>query len=112
MKYPLHTVLVAVLAGAALNAHALCMNPDGSLDDDSISKGTIAVDMLPACKDQKAKATDVTPEVAATKKQGPSAEMAKPVAKNVSGEADCQTPDGKSRAGYNGAAEMLPVCAW
>lgn len=31
-KFP-HTLLLIILAGLAFNAHALCVNQDGTLDD-------------------------------------------------------------------------------
>lgn len=37
------------LAGVTLNSYALCVNPDGSLDDPSMSPGSIAMDMVPSC---------------------------------------------------------------
>lgn len=46
------TILLAGLglAGLSLTARALCVNPDGSLDDPSVSPETIATDMLPSCQ--------------------------------------------------------------
>ena len=38
------------LAGLSLTAHALCVNPDGSLDDPSVTSSTVATDMLPTCQ--------------------------------------------------------------
>lgn len=115
MKYPLQSVLFAVLAGVAVNSHALCMNPDGSLDDASMAKETIAVDVLPACKDQEAKAT-VLPQGEAAGKQPElvpvqPADVASAGDKRASLLLDCQTANGESRLGHIGAAELLPVCA-
>jgi hypothetical protein len=58
MRKYLHSLLFVVLTGAAINAHALCMNPDGSLDDASVPLGTISTDVLPTCQDQEKKATE------------------------------------------------------
>ena len=58
MRKYLHSLLFVVLTGAAINAHALCMNPDGSLDDASVPMGTISTDVLPACQDQEKKDTE------------------------------------------------------
>ena len=58
MRKYLHSLLFVVLTGAAINAHALCMNPDGSLDDASVPLGTISTDVLPACQDQEKKPTE------------------------------------------------------
>lgn len=49
MKRRRHTLLV-ILAGFSLNVHALCVNPDGSLDDASVPEGSVAKEMLPACE--------------------------------------------------------------
>ena len=57
MRRRLQSLLFAVLTGAAINAHALCVYPDGSLDDASVPLGTISTDVLPACQDQGKKAT-------------------------------------------------------
>lgn len=68
MKKYLHSLLFVVLTGAAINAHALCMNPDGSLDDasvllddTSVPSDLIATDVLPACLDQEKKDTAEKP---------------------------------------------------
>ncbi len=37
------------LAGLTLNAYALCVKPDGSLDDPSMSPGSVAIEMVPSC---------------------------------------------------------------
>jgi hypothetical protein len=50
MKNPSRPLFLIVIAGLSLNAHALCMNQDGSLDDPSFSPSTIALDVLPPCK--------------------------------------------------------------
>ncbi len=42
-------VLYCTLFGISGGAHALCVMPDGSLDDVSMSPGTIAMDMVPPC---------------------------------------------------------------
>lgn len=115
MNPPLQSVLFAVLAGVAFNAYALCANPDGSLDDASVSKETIAVDMLPACKELEAKAADTQQSgAAAVKPQDPApaqpVDVAKTRDKRASLAGDCQTANGESRVGYIGAAELLPVC--
>lgn len=52
------------LAGLALNAYALCVNPDGSLDDPSMSSGSIAMDMVPSC--DAANTPDANKQPAAT----------------------------------------------
>lgn len=115
MKYPLRAVLFTVFAGVAVNAHALCIKSDGSLDDASVSKETIAVDMLPACNDRglgAAGTTKAKAEVAKQQEQAPAkpAEVAKSGGKRVSLKRDCQTANGESLIGYIGAAELLPVC--
>ena len=48
MKYS--PLLMLTIAGLSLNAHAVCVMPDGSLDDKSASAATVAVEMLPACE--------------------------------------------------------------
>jgi hypothetical protein len=50
MKTPSRPLFLIAIAGLSLNAHALCMNQDGSLDDASMSPSTIALDVLPPCK--------------------------------------------------------------
>lgn len=111
MKYPLQSVLFAVLAGVTVNVHALCVNPDGSLDDASVSREPIAVDVLPACKDQEATGAGTPQGDEAAGKQLVPAQPAD-VAKigNKRTALDCQTANGESRVGYLGAAELLPVC--
>lgn len=52
MKKPSRTLFLIVIAGLSLNAHALCVNQDGSLDDSSVPPSTISVDMLPTCDKQ------------------------------------------------------------
>lgn len=37
------------LAGLTLNAYALCVKPDGSLDDPSVTPGSVVMDMVPSC---------------------------------------------------------------
>lgn len=49
MKKFASVLFVLSLAGLTLNAYALCVNPDGSLDDPSMSPGSIAMDMVPSC---------------------------------------------------------------
>lgn len=115
MKYSLQSVLFAVLAGVAVNAHALCVNADGTLDDASVPKETIAVDMLPACTEPEAKAAGPQKaEATPSKQQDPApaqpADLAKTHDKRASLAGDCQTAYGESRLGYIGAAELLPVC--
>ncbi len=51
MKNRSNALLLAMLTSISFNAHALCVNPDGSLDDASMSPSTVAVEMLPACVD-------------------------------------------------------------
>ena len=43
------TLLALGLAGAAMNAHALCVKPNGSLDDPSVPPGAVVMDMVPPC---------------------------------------------------------------
>lgn len=38
------------LAGLTLNAHALCVNADGTLSDPSIPTGSLALDVMPSCE--------------------------------------------------------------
>jgi hypothetical protein len=52
MKRSRH-ILLAILASISLNVHALCVNPDGSLDDASVPDGSVAKEMLPACEAPK-----------------------------------------------------------
>lgn len=49
MKSLATTLIGLSLAGLTLNAYALCVKPDGSLDDPSMSPGSIAMDMVPSC---------------------------------------------------------------
>jgi len=117
MKYPLQSLLFGVLAGVVVQAHAhdLCINSDGSLNDTSVSKETIAVDMLPSCKNQEPKAAEA-PNAGvefAKKREGAPAQptgVAKTGDKRVSLPVDCQTANGESWTGYIGAAELLPAC--
>lgn len=63
-KY-LNIAALMFLAGMAANANALCTNPDGSLDDPSVSTATIAVDVLPACTPPVAKSAEAAAPVTA-----------------------------------------------
>lgn len=117
MKYSLQSLLFAVLAGVAIQAqaHDLCINPDGSLNDASVSKEVIAVDMLPACKDPGGKVSDgKNAGTVSGKESNPAAirpaDQAKAMDKRVALPLDCQTANGESRLGYIGATELLPVC--
>lgn len=74
MRTPMQFLLTVVLAGMAFNAHALCVKPDGSLDDASLSRDFVAMDMLPACKNSESKKVDTPkadPSTAKQYKQGP-----------------------------------------
>lgn len=49
MKKHASALLMLVITGLSLNAHALCVKPDGSLNDSSVPAGSVVADMLPAC---------------------------------------------------------------
>lgn len=69
MKQSLHALLLATLAGLTFNANALCVNPDGSLDDASVPDGSVAKEMLPACEIRSGKAAEsssIKPKVPAS----------------------------------------------
>lgn len=59
MKKHASALLMLAVTGLSLNAHALCVNPDGSLDDRSVPTGSVVADMLPACG-------NAAPNIAAT----------------------------------------------
>src|SRR5512147_1894717 len=116
MKNCSSALLLAILAGTTFNAHALCVNPDGSLDDPSMSPSTIAVEELPACgnppsKTAKAPALESRPVM--QQKAGPvqSVIKAKTDDKHASNKGDCRTKDGESREGFVGASDLLPDCS-
>jgi hypothetical protein len=104
-------VVFAVLLGAAANAPALCMNPDGSLDDVSVPEEGIDLYMLPACKDQAVEVAGISQAVTETTTQqkpapSQSAEAAKPGGKRVSPADDRQTASGENRD-YIDEAELM-----
>ena len=115
MKKCSNGLIMAILAGLTFNAHALCVNPDGSLDDPSMSPSTIAVEELPACGDPAPKAVDTpasAPALATPHKAEPvqPAIQAKTNEKHASSNGDCRTKEGQSSEGYIGASELLPEC--
>lgn len=115
MKYPLQSMLFVALVGVAVNAQALCMNPDGSLDDASVTKESLAVDTLPACEQQVAKDAGVPKAmIPSDKERAPvPAQPAAPAqtdGKRASVASDCQMANGMSQKGYIGAGELLPAC--
>lgn len=115
MKKRSNALLLLVLAGVAFNAHALCVNPDGSLDDPSMSPSTIAVEELPACGDSASKTVNA-PAPGASQGKPHKAEPVQPAVKtktddkHASNKGDCRTKNGESREGYLGATELLPEC--
>lgn len=115
MKNCSSALLLAILAGITFNAHALCVNPDGSLDDPSMSPSTIAVEELPACANlatKTAKDTALDSHAGMQKKTEPvqPAIKAKIDDKHASNKGDCRTKDGESREGFVGASDLLPEC--
>ena len=116
MKKQPHVLLLIVLAGLAFNAHALCVNPDGSLDDASVPVANVSVEVLPACESPSAKAADApAPELSSIEQRNlnPVLPAIKAKASDRGGfiNGDCHTDDGESRDGSIGAAEMLPECS-
>jgi hypothetical protein len=114
-KHP-HVLLLIVLAGLAFNAHALCVNPDGSLDDASVPVASVSVEVLPACEISSAKAADATaPELSSAERRNLTpilpAIKAKASDRGEFINGDCHSNDGESRDGYIGAADMLPECS-
>ena len=115
MKNTPSALLLSALAGFALNAHALCVNPDGSLDDASIPEGMVSIDVLPACDDPAPGAAGGTQKkagVAVRQHPQPAIPRGEVTASDSSSaiKGDCRTADGESRSGSFGAAEMLPEC--
>jgi hypothetical protein len=117
MKTRSKTLLLIILAGLTVNAHALCVNPDGTLDDASMSPSTIAVEMLPACETPASKTVDLpahmkTPNTG--KQPMPESNNSDKKGKNRDKTAqiksDCRTNNGDSQQGYLGATDMLPEC--
>lgn len=116
MKHSVQSMLFAVLAGVAINAHALCVNLDGSLDDASVTREAIAVDILPACKGQGMDATAAEKTEDGEKKQQEKAPVKPAVKSKTSGKSasihsDCRAANGENMIGYIGATELLPECA-
>lgn len=72
MKSSIQSMLLITLTAATFNAHALCINSDGSLDDPSMSPSSIATDMLPACEKSQDQTTEKHNE-----KTGPEGKSAK-----------------------------------
>ncbi len=102
----------AVLLVAAVNAHALCMSPDGSLDDVSVPGESIALNVLPACNDQAAEIVGVSQAVAETARQqkpapAQTAEVTKIGGKRVWPADNRQTANGESRLDYIDEAELM-----
>jgi hypothetical protein len=117
MKKRPHLPLLIAVCSLAFNAHALCMNPDGSLDDASVSASTIAMDVLPACGNpasstihkhafESGAMTPNSPEPVEAKTK------AKGYDKSALNRGDCQTANGESKMGFLGVPEMLPKCSF
>lgn len=113
----LRAMVAASLLGLSCGVHALCLNPDGSLDDASMSAESIDLGSLPACEvptktlkaipnedKPQAKIEQVKPELAKPQKKAkrnvPSAGLG----------GDCRTAGGESRVGSLGVVDMLPAC--
>lgn len=62
----LQTLAFIGLLSVSAGAYALCMNADGTLDDLSVSPGTINVEMLPACESPAPNSANVEPVVSVT----------------------------------------------
>lgn len=58
----LKTLFAPLILVATANAHALCVNPDGSLDDASLGYNA-PIDILPMCAAQAQPAKKATVEV-------------------------------------------------
>ena len=115
MKKRPHALFLIILSGLAFNAHALCVNQDGTLDDASVPASTVVVDVLPACKDPSIKQVGAqAPESnLAAQRNSESispATKATPYDMSALAKGDCQTAEGESLMGSLGAAEMLPEC--
>lgn len=114
-KHPPVLLLIA-LAGLAFNAHALCFNPDGSLDDASVLVSSVAVEVLPACETPSA-TTAENPASESSSVERRNLNPVLPVIKAKAGDrgaflnGDCRTNDGESWEGSIGAADMLPGCS-
>lgn len=87
MKNSAAALLGLGLVGVAMNAHALCINPDGSLDDSSIPPSSVVMDMVPTCDAEKA-ATEKQPAAMASDKHD--------VAVKAKDASQAKKPDGKS----------------
>ncbi|OZA14981.1 MAG: hypothetical protein B7X94_00125 [Hydrogenophilales bacterium 17-62-8] len=81
MKHRSNALLLAVLASISFNAHALCVNPDGSLDDASMSPSTIAVETLPLCAEPTPKTANASEPGSRDAMLHTSAEAVQPVGK-------------------------------
>jgi hypothetical protein len=117
-KY-LRVLAITTLLSISCGAHALCVNPDGSLDDRSMNTASIDREMLPACEIPQPTPTEAT-QPRAAKTQGsatkPIDDHMKPL-KNVKRPdlsarvlGDCRTANGESREGTLGAVDLLPAC--
>ncbi len=81
----LHILSLMVLLGISGGANALCVKPDGSLDDPSMSPGSIAMDMVPQCEDSAPAAENVqSPTVATEQNSGVKKEAGKELRELVS----------------------------
>ena len=115
MKKLPHALLPIILAGLAFNAHALCVNQDGTLDDASVPASSVVVDVLPACEDPSTKQVSAQASESNLAAQRNSESIspvtkAKPSDMSALAKGDCQTAEGESLKGSLGAAEMLPEC--
>lgn len=115
----LRALAIAVILGVSSGAHALCLNPDGSLDDSSMNTASIDRGLLPACEVPQPTAT----QVMQPKNVKPQESVAKPAAESVKPlknarrpdqsariQGDCRTANGESREGTLGAVDMLRAC--
>lgn len=62
MKLSLNTAFAAALLATSFGAHALCVKPDGSLDDPSVSPEYHSLDVLPACGNSSAVSANHQPK--------------------------------------------------
>ena len=105
MKNTFHAFTLAALFTLSFTAQALCINPDGSLDDSSMESALIDKGLLPECAARKVPDSTVqkpTTEDSKQRSKGPD--------KQSQYETDCRTSSGESTMGYVGSVELLPAC--
>lgn len=114
----LKPLVLATLLAINSGAHALCVNPSGSLDDSSMETAIIDRSLLPACVAQAVVAPAATPPAispsvhAADKSNDKDKAMRKAKGEDQQTRLarDCRTARGESRIGFVGAVDMLPSC--